>query len=385
MPPESRKYSYGRQSISEADIRSVTEALRSDFLTQGPLVGQFEESLCRYTGARYAVAVANGTVALHLAALALGISPGDEAVTSPNTFLASANCVVYCGGNPVFADIEPATANLDPKKIEAKITPNTKAIIPVHFAGHPCDMAAIQKIAKKHRLKVIEDAAHAIGSDYKDSKVGSCRYSDLTTFSFHPVKTITTGEGGAITTNDNELYEKLLMLRSHGMTKNPKRLKKNDGPWYYEMQTLGYNGRITDLQAALGLSQLKRLETFKKKRRKLVEAYRKLFDNDERFAMLEEKTYSNACFHLCPLLLNFEVVKKTKKEIFASLAERGIHLQVHYIPVHTQPFYQARGFKDGDFPHAEEYYRRTMSLPLYADLSVSDTRYIARTIKEVVR
>ena len=385
MPPESRKYSYGRQSISEADIRSVTEALRSDFLTQGPLVGQFEESLCRYTGARYAVAVANGTVALHLAALALGIEPGDEAVTSPNTFLASANCVVYCGGNPVFADIEPATANLDPKKIEAKITPNTKAIIPVHFAGQPCDMAAIQKIAKKHKLKVIEDAAHAIGSDYKDSKVGSCRYSDLTTFSFHPVKTITTGEGGAITTNDGELYEKLLTLRSHGMTKNPKRLEKNDGPWYYEMQTLGYNGRITDLQAALGLSQLKRLETFKKKRRKLVEAYRKLFDNDERFAMLEEKAYSSACFHLCPLLLNFEVVKKTKKEIFASLAERGIYLQVHYIPVHTQPFYQARGFKDGDFPHAEEYYRRTMSLPLYPDLSVSDTRYITRTIKEVVR
>jgi len=311
MPPDAKNYTYGRQSISEDDIRAVTEALRSDFLTQGTLVGKFEESLCRYTGAKHAVVVANGTIALHLAALALDIVPGDEAITSPNTFLASANCVAYCGGNPTFADIEPTTANIDAKKIEAAITLHTKAIIPVHFAGQSCDMAAIQKIAKKHGLKVIEDAAHAIGSDYKNTKVGSCRYSDMTTFSFHPVKTITTGEGGAITTNDAGLYEKLLMLRSHGMTKNLQRLTKNDGPWYYEMQMLGYNGRITDLQSALGLSQLKRLEKFKAKRRQLVETYRKLFHGDERFTMLEEKSYSNACFHLCPVLLNFGVVRKS--------------------------------------------------------------------------
>ena len=380
-----KRYNYGCQSISETDIRFVAEALCSDFLTQGPLVGKFEEALCRYTGAKYAVAVANGTVALHLATLVLEIGHGDEAITSPNTFLASANCIAYCNGNPTFADIEPTTANIDPKKIEAKITAKTKAIIPVHFAGQSCDMAAIQKIARKHDLKIIEDAAHAIGSDYKNSKVGSCRYSDLTTFSFHPVKTITTGEGGAIMTNDDELYEKLLMLRSHGMTKNPHRLKKNDGPWYYEMQMLGYNGRITDLQSALGISQMKRLEAFKKKRRKLVETYGKLFSGDERFAMLEEKSYSNACFHLCPVLLNFDVVRKSKKEIFIELSGKGIYSQVHYIPVTNQPFYKARGYKDGDFPFAEEYYHRTMSLPLYADLTTSDVRHIVKTVKEVVK
>ena len=385
MKEAQKKHPYGRQSISESDIRSVVTVLRSDFLTQGPLVGKFEESLCRYTGAKHAVAVANGTIALHLATLALNIGRGDEAITSPNTFLASANCIAYCGGNPTFADIEPTTANIDPKNIETKITSKTKAIIPVHFAGQSCDMAAIQKIARKYGLKIIEDAAHAIGSDYKDSKVGSCKYSDLTTFSFHPVKTITTGEGGAIMTNDDELYEKLLMLRSHGMTKSPKRLEKNGGAWYYEMQMLGYNGRITDIQSALGISQLKRLEKFKAKRRKLVETYRKLLEGDERFSMLEEKSYSNTCFHLCPALLNFDIVRKSKKEIFSDLATNGIHLQVHYIPVSTQPFYKGRGFKDGDYPNAEEYYRCAMSLPLYADLTVSDVRYIVKTIKEVVR
>ncbi|MGL6194885.1 MAG: UDP-4-amino-4,6-dideoxy-N-acetyl-beta-L-altrosamine transaminase [Thermoguttaceae bacterium] len=382
---DTKKYTYGHQSISQADIAVVIETLRSDFLTQGPCVAEFERTLCDYTGAKYAVAVANGTVALHLAALALGIHSGDEVITSPNTFLASANCIAYCGGTPKFADIESETGNIDPKKIEASITAKTKAIIPVHFAGQSCNMQAIRRIAKKHDLKIIEDAAHAIGSDYNDTKVGSCKYSDLTTFSFHPVKTITTGEGGAIMTNDGNLYEKLLMLRSHGMTKTPQRLEKNDGPWYYEMQTLGYNGRLTDIQAALGISQMKRLEKFKAKRRKIVEMYKKMLGGDDRFGFLEEKQYSNACFHLFPLLLNLDEVKKTKKEIFVDLSSRGINLQVHYIPVHTQPYYREQGFREGDFPLAEEYYHKTLSLPLYPDLASADIRHIVRVVKEVVR
>jgi UDP-4-amino-4,6-dideoxy-N-acetyl-beta-L-altrosamine transaminase len=380
-----KQYGYGHQSISEADINAVVKAMRSEFLTQGPVVAKFEEVLCQYTSAKYAVVVANGTVALHLAMLALEIEKDDEVITSPNTFLASANCVIYAGGKPKFADIDSATANIDPKNIEKQVTTKTKAIIPVHFAGQSCDMSAIQNIAKKYNLKIIEDAAHAIGSDYKNTKIGSCQYSDLTTFSFHPVKTITTGEGGAIMTNDEELYEKLLMLRSHGMTKNPKRLQKNDGQWYYEMQMLGYNGRLTDIQSALGISQLKRVDKFKSKRRKIVETYKTLFGNDERFSFLIEKEYSDACFHLCPLLLNFEVLKKTKKEIFTELSSYGINLQVHYIPIHSQPFYKAMGFKIGDYPFAENYYKKTMSLPLYTDLAQNDIKYITKTVKEIIR
>jgi UDP-4-amino-4,6-dideoxy-N-acetyl-beta-L-altrosamine transaminase len=380
-----KQYGYGHQSISEADINAVVKAMRSEFLTQGQTVAKFEEALCQYTGAKYAVAVANGTVALHLAMSALEIETNDEIITSPNTFLASANCVVYVGGKPKFVDIDSLTANIDPKNIEKQITSKTKAIIPVHFAGQSCDMQAIQNIAKKYNLKTVEDAAHAIGSDYRNTKIGSCQYSDLTIFSFHPVKTITTGEGGAIMTNNENLYEKLLMLRSHGMTKNPKRLQKNDGQWYYEMQLLGYNGRLTDIQSALGISQLKRIDKFKSKRRKIVETYKMLLEKDERFSFLEEKPYSDACFHLCPLLVNFETVKKTKREIFTELSSHGINLQVHYIPVHTQPFYKNYDYKIGDFPLAEEYYKKTMSLPLYIDLTTGDVKYIVKKIKEIVK
>ncbi len=379
-----KKYSYGKQSITFSDVWQVIKALKSPCLTQGPKIKEFEEAICHYTGAKYAIVVSNGTAALHLCMLALGIKQGDEVITSPNTFLASSNCVLYTGGTPKFADIEFETANISPDEIEKQITTNTKGIIPVHFAGQSCDMEKIKAIADKYNLFIVEDAAHAIGSEYKGTKVGSCKYSDMTTFSFHPVKTITTGEGGAITTNNKELYEKLLMFRSHGVTKNPEIMIQNDGPWYYEMHELGYNYRITDIQAALGISQLKRLNKFMNKRRELTNLYRKALSNDERFFLLKEKEYSKACFHLCPLLINFEKVSMSKKEIFSKLSEKGLNLQVHYIPVHTQPYYKNLGFNEGDFPKAEEYYKKALSLPLYLDLKYSDINHIIKIIKETV-
>lgn len=380
-----KKYGYGKQSITFTDIREVIKALKSYCLTQGPKIKEFEDAICNYTSAEYAVAVSNGTAALHLCMLALGISSGDEVITSPNTFVASSNCVLYAGGTPEFADIESDTACISSKEIEKQITSNTKAIIPVHFAGQSCDMEKIKEIADKNKFFIIEDAAHAIGSEYKGSKVGSCKYSDMTIFSFHPVKTITTGEGGAITTNNKELYEKLLLFRSHGVTKNPDILTKNDGQWYYEMHELGYNYRITDIQAALGISQLKRLDKFIQKRRQLVDRYRQEFDGDERFSLLEEKEYSKACFHLCPLLIDFDKINISKKELFNKLAENGLNLQVHYIPVHTQPYYKKLGFNEGDFPNAEEYYKKALSLPLYVDLNYSDIKHIVRIIKETAK
>jgi len=380
-----KKYGYGKQSITFSDIWEVIKALKSPCLTQGSKIKEFEDAICSYTGAKYAVVASNGTAALHLCMLVLDIKDGDEVITSPNTFLASSNCVLYAGGVPKFADIESETANISTEEIEKQITPNTKGIIPVHFAGQSCDMEKIKKIADKHNLFVVEDAAHAIGSEYKGTKVGSCKYSDMTIFSFHPVKTITTGEGGAITTNNKELYEKLLIFRSHGVTKNPKILTKNDGFWYYEMHELGYNYRITDIQAALGISQIKRLDKFAKKRRQIVEWYKQAFADDEKFSLLEEKEYSKACFHLCPLLIDFDKISISKKELFNKLIENGLNLQVHYIPVHTQPYYKKLGFKEGDFPNAEEYYKKTISLPLYVDFNYSDVKHIVKIIKEMAK
>ncbi|MFH0898176.1 MAG: UDP-4-amino-4,6-dideoxy-N-acetyl-beta-L-altrosamine transaminase [bacterium] len=379
-----KTYSYSRQSISWADIWEVVKVLRSPWLTQGPKIQDFEQALCDYTGARYAVVVANATVGLYMAVRAAEINPGDHGITSPITFLASANCIQLAGGKAQFADIEKATANINPEEIKKQITSKTKVLIPVHFAGQSCDMEQIWNIAKQHNVVVIEDAAHAIGSHYKGKKVGSCQFSDMTVFSFHPVKNITTGEGGAITTNNKELYEKLLTLRTHGMIKDPQLLTQNDGPWYYQIQEPSLNFRMTDIQAALGISQLKRLDTFAQKRRNIVYLYRQALAHDQRFSLLEEKQYSKAAFHLCPLLINFDIVKKSKKDIFEELKSHGLHLQIHYIPVHTQPFYKAQGFKEGDFPVAEQYYQKTLSLPLYYDLKNSDVKKIITIIKETI-
>ncbi len=379
-----KKYNYGKQYIDCHDILAVLKTLVSNFLTQGPKVAEFEKAICDYTGAKYSVVVANATAALHIAMIALEIGGGDEIITSTNTFLASANCALYVGANPKFADIDPATACIDADEIKKNITTKTKVLIPVHFAGQSCDMKAIHKIAKQHNLFVVEDAAHAIGSEYEGAKVGACQYSDMTIFSFHPVKNMTTGEGGAITTNNEKLYKKLLLLRSHGMTRDPNVLLKNDGPWYYEMHDFGFNYRLTDIQAALGVSQLKKIDKFAKRRREIVEFYKKEFADDGRFSFLEEKENSKACFHLFPLLIDFEKIKINKKDLFLKLQQNGLNLQIHYIPVHLQPFYRARGFREGDFVNAEKYYQKTISLPLYYGLKNCDLRKIVKIIKDNV-
>jgi UDP-4-amino-4,6-dideoxy-N-acetyl-beta-L-altrosamine transaminase len=377
-------YPYGKQSVNWSDIWAVVKTLRSPFLTQGPKIAEFEKALCDYTGAKFCVVVANGTLALNIAVAALDLEPGFEGITSTNTFVASANCIEAAGGRAVFADIDLVTANVTAETIQARLSSKTKVFIPVHFAGQSCDMKSIHALAKKQGAFVIEDAAHAIGSLYNGKRIGSCAYSDMTIFSFHPVKTMTTGEGGAITTNDPKIYERLQMLRTIGITKNTSIMARNEGPWYYEMQYLSPNCRMTDMQAALGLSQLKRLDGFVAKRRKIVALYQELFANEERFNFLKESSDSVAAFHLFPLLINFDKVTLSKNEIFFKLKERGIGTQVHYIPVHTQPYYQKKGWKFGDCPNAEFYYKNALSLPLYVNLTSSDVRKVVNVVKEIV-
>lgn len=378
---------YGRQSIEAEDEQAVLEVLRSPFLTQGPKVAEFEQALCSYTGASYCLAVASGTAALHLAVAALELPEGSEGITTPNTFTASANSMIYCGVTPIFADIDADSYNISPAAISKKINSRTRLITAVHFAGQAADMPAIAKIAHQNKLKVIEDAAHAIGSCYEDgSRVGNCRYSDLTIFSFHPVKTMTTGEGGAIMTNDEALYRKMLLLRSHGITKDPALLSQNPGPWYYEMQALGWHYRLTDIQAALGISQLARIEKFKAKRRTIVATYNEAFNNHTYITTPKEKTGANACFHLYVIQIDFERLGKSRSEVITQLATYGIGSQVHYIPVHTQPWYQASyGYREGDYPLAERYYQHCLSLPLYSAMSEEDVQRVICAIREVIK
>jgi UDP-4-amino-4,6-dideoxy-N-acetyl-beta-L-altrosamine transaminase len=378
--------SYGKQWLDGQDKKAVLDVLNSDFLTQGPKVEEFEKAICQYTGAKYCVAVSNGTAALHIAVASLNIESGMEGITTPNTFVASSNCLIYSGLTPKFVDIDSKTYNIDTAKIKRAINDNTKVIIPVHFAGQPADMEEISKMAKDKDIYVIEDAAHAIGSKYPNgSKVGCCKYCDMTTFSFHPVKTITTGEGGAITTNDEKIYNKLLLLRSHGITKDPILLEQNAGPWYYEMQKLGFNYRITDIQSALGISQLKKLDGFIERRREIVKKYNEAFSKTDTCTVPYEKPKNYSAFHLYVLKIDFTKLGKTRAEVMQALREKNIGTQVHYIPVHTQPYYQKEfGYRQGDYPFAEDYYNQALSLPLYPKMSDAEVNYVIQKIKHIL-
>jgi UDP-4-amino-4,6-dideoxy-N-acetyl-beta-L-altrosamine transaminase len=375
---------YSHQWIDERDIEEVIEVLKTDWLTTGPKIKEFETKLCEYTGVKYAIVVSSGTAALHIACLAAKIKNQEEAITSPITFLASANCILYCGGKPVFADIMKDTGNIDPVEVEKNINLNTRAIIPVHFAGYPCDLEEIKKIADKYSLMVIEDAAHALGAEYKNSKIGSCRYSDMTILSFHPIKTITTGEGGAVLTNNKRLYERLLLLRNHGIDRDEKKINKIGKPWYYEMKELGFNYRLTDMQAALGISQLKKIDLFISKRRRIARFYNEYFKDNNYFDNLKEGKGVISAYHLYPIILK-DRFKKFRKELFNDMRSVGIGVQVNYIPVYLQPYYRSLGYNKNNCPKAEGYYRREISIPIYPSLKNSQVEDIARKIIGVFR
>ncbi len=364
---ERRIIPYGKQLIEDDDIQAVVEALRGDWLTQGPGVQRFEEALAQYCGAKHAVAVANGTIALHLACLAAGVGPGDEGVTTPITFLASANCLLYVGAKPVFADIDPATWNIDPAEIEKKITEKTKVLIPVHFGGLPCDMKEIREIADRHGLTIIEDACHAIGGEYKGKRVGGTGTAEMTCLSFHPVKHMTTGEGGAVLTDDEALAEKLKRLRHHGVTRDPQLMSKNDGPWYHEAVEVGYNGRITDIQCALGLSQLGKLDRFLARRREIAKRYHEEFAGIEGLSMQPISKDRLNAYHL--FVVHFDPDRYDRLAIFEHLRKEGIAPQVHYIPVHKQPAMRQAAGEAGELPNAERYYQGCLSLPMFPSLS----------------
>lgn len=369
---------YGRQTIEEDDIQAVVDVLRSDYLTTGPKIAEFEKMVADYVGAKYAVAISNGTSALHAACFAAGIQPGDEVITTPLTFAASSNCVLYCGGTPVFADVDLKTYNIDPEDIRRKITDKTKAIIAVHLAGQPCDMDEIHKIAKEHDLLVIEDGAHALGSVYKGKKVGTL--SDMTTFSFHPVKPITTGEGGMIVTDNEELYQKMMLFRSHGITRDENLMTRNDGPWFYQQLDLGYNYRITDIQCALGCSQMKKLDRFLARRKEIVARYNEAFADCENIITPYQLPETESGWHLYIV----QVKNCDRKKVFESLREQGIAVNVHYIPVYLHPYYQEHGYKDVHCRNAEEVYSHIISLPLYPTLTEEQQQYVIETLKHVI-
>lgn len=377
---------YGRQWIDADDIDAVVAALKSDFLTTGPRIAEFERALCEYTGARYAVAVSNGTAALHLAVLALQIPPGASGITSPNTFVATSNALLYAGLRPRFADVDPATYVLSPDALADALDAEPAALVmPVHFGGNTAGIEQVSRIARQRGARVIEDAAHSLGGSYGDgARVGSCRYSDLTTFSFHPVKTMTTGEGGAVTTNDPELYERLVMLRSHGITRNADRLSSTPGPWYYEMQLLGYNYRITDIQAALGMSQLAKLDRFVARRREIVDRYNTAFADASWLTGPIEHHGHHTAWHLYVVRIDWDAIGRDRPSVMEYLRQRGVGTQVLYIPVHTQPYYRIElGFRHGDFPQSEAYYHHALALPLFPSLTDADQERVIDAVRSL--
>lgn len=383
-PVRDSKIYYGHQYIDDADIQAVIEVLKGDYLTCGPKVTELERRLEAYTGAKYAVAVSNGTAALHCACMAAGIEPGDEVITTPITFAASANAVLYCGGTPVFADINPKTYNIAPESIRAKITDKTKAVIAVDFTGQAVDHAAIRQICDEHHLIFIEDAAHAIGTAYDGKKVGSL--ADMTCFSFHPVKTVTAGEGGAITTNSEAYYQRLVLAHTHGITHDEQLMEEapHEGPWYYEQISLGYNYRLTDFQSALLLSQLSKLEAFKARRQEIVQRFNEAFADLEGIIVQEELPESDTCRHLYILRLDLDKLSCTRREFFDAMSAENVQCQIHYVPVYWFPYYQKLGYPKGLCPEAEALYSSILSIPLYPAMTEQDVEDVIKAVYKVV-
>lgn len=382
-PVFEKKIGYGHQYIDEADIQAVVDVLKSDYLTCGPKIEEAERKLCDIAGSKHAVVIANGTAALHAMIFAAGIGPGDEVITTPITFAASANCVLYCGGTPVFADINPETYNIDPSSIEAKITSKTKAVVAVDFTGQAVEIDKIRAICDKHNLIFIEDAAHSLGTRYNGRPVGSI--ADMTEFSFHPVKTCTAGEGGAITTNDDELYKRLLLFRTHGITRGHDWMDKpSEGGWYYQQIALGYNYRMTDIQAALLSSQLDKLEMFAKRRKELVKRYDEAFAEMPEIIVQKEIPESDTVRHLYIIQLNLDMLNCSRREVFDALQAEGVGVNVHYIPVYSFPYYQKLGYEMGACPNAEKLYERIISIPLYYSLTDEEQNKVIKAVKVVI-
>lgn len=381
---------YGRQEVTQADIDAVVAVLKSVNLTQGPAIETFEQSVLRHTGAEHAFAVSNATAALHIACLSLDLGPGDSLWTTPNTFVASANCALYCGAQVDFVDIDPHTYNLCPEKLEAKLIQAQKVnrlpkiVVPVHLTGQPCDMAAIHALGQKYGFKIIEDASHAIGAQYKGEPIGNGRYSDITVFSFHPVKIITTGEGGMALTNDDKLATRLGLLRSHGITREPALMSRSiDGPWYYEQVALGYNYRMTDIQAALGVSQMTRLNDYIQRRHEIAQRYNELLANLP-LTLPAQNQDNYSAFHLYVVRLQLACIRASHRQVFEALRAKKIMVNLHYIPVHTQPHYQKMGFKPGDFPEAEQYYREAISIPMHVNLTAAEQSFVVGALREAI-
>lgn len=382
-PVRKTKIDYGRQWITKEDTEAVAETLLSDFITTGPKVAEAEQRLCELTGARHAVLVANGTAALHAACAAAGIGAGDEVITTPLTFMASANCALYVGARPVFADIDAETYNIDAASIEAHITDKTKAVVAVDFTGQAVDLDAIRAICDRHHLTLIEDAAHSIGTAYHGKKVGSI--ANLTCFSFHPVKTVTAGEGGAVLTNDDDLYHRALLFRGHGIEREESGMVNlpREGIWVYEQQMLGYNYRMTDFQAALLISQLNRLDQFSARRKEIVKRYDEAFCDMEEITLQKEIPASDTTRHLYVIQLNLEKLTCTRAEFFEAMSAENVQCQVHYLPVYYSPFYESLGYRKGLCPQAERLYERIMSIPLYPMMSDEDVEDVIHAVRKV--